>query len=80
MHRARESVKSSLRQQVEAERAALAAKAAREEAQQVRRAAYFMKLARRDGRRLLWGDMAPSCRAAASNFGFTRGMWNQWDS
>ena len=77
MHRAREDVKSSLEQQLEAERAALAEKAAQEKAVQARRAAYAMKLARRAGKEILWDDMAPSCCDAASEFGFMRGMWNQ---
>ena len=80
LHRAREDVKSSLEQQLEAERAALAEKAAQEKAVQARRAAYAMKLARRAGKEILWDDMAPSCCDAASEFGFMRGMWNQRDS
>ena len=40
----------------------------------------FLRLARRDGKALLWDDLAPSCRAAASEFGFMRGMWDQRDS
>ena len=80
LHRARESVKSSLEQQLEEERAALAAKAAREEALRARRAAYAMKLARRSGKDPSWEEMAPSCRAAASAFGFMRGMWEQRDN
>ena len=39
-----------------------------------------MKLMRQHGRAILWGEMAPLCRAAASAFGFMRGMWDQCDS
>ena len=80
LHRARESIGKSLEQQLEAEKAALAKKAAREEALEARRAAYAMKLARRAGNSISWQEMAPSCRAAASAFGFMCGMWDQCDT
>ena len=80
LHRARETIGKSLEQQLEAERAALAKKAAQEEALEARRAAYAMKLARRAGNSISWEEMAPSSRAAASAFGFMRGMWDQRDS
>jgi hypothetical protein len=74
-------VQRSLQQQVEAEQAALAKKAALEAELETRRAAYFMRRARRDRKAVLWDEMAPSCRAAASEFGFfMRGMWDQRDS
>ena len=78
--RARADVQRSLEQQVEAEQAALAEKAALEAKLEARKAAYFMRRARRDRKAVLWGEMAPSCLAAASEFGFMRGMWDMRDS
>ena len=63
LHRAREQVQHSLDEQVEAEAAALAESAALEAKLEARRAAYFMRRARRDGKRVLWEEMPPSCRA-----------------
>ena len=39
-----------------------------------------MRLARRARKAVLWDEMAPSCRAAASEFGFRGCMWDKWDS
>ena len=39
-----------------------------------------MQRKRRNGKRVLWDEMPPRCRAAATEFGFLRGMWDQWDS
>ena len=81
-HRAREEVQGSIESQVEAERAALAEKVEREAQLQAMRARHHMRWARREGRVIPWEDLAPSCRAAASKFGFMRGMWthNHCDS
>ena len=80
MHRARESVSKSLEQQLEAERMALAKEAVQQEAMQAQRGAKAMKLARCAGKNIVWDEMAPSCRAAASVFGFMRGMWDKRQS
>ena len=78
--RARADVQSSLDEQVEAEQAALAEKAALEAKLEARRAAYFMRCKRRDGKGVVWDEMPSTCRAAATEFGFMRGMWDQFDS
>ena len=68
-YRARARVQKDLDKQVAAEKAALVAEAAA-----------AMKQARRRRKPIMWEDMAPSCRAAATQFGFMRGMWNRRDS
>ena len=78
LRRARSEVERGLDEQVEAERAALAEKAALAAKQEVRRAAFFMRQARRGGKRLLWDEMGPSCRKAAREFGFIRRAWDRW--
>ena len=78
--RARSDVQRSLDQQVEAEQAVLAEKAAREARLEASRAASFMRWKRHDGKSVLWDEMGASCRAAASQFGFMRGLWNMRDS
>ena len=71
--------------EAEAQAARLAEAAAAQQAtaaayKEARRAAWAMKKARQEQRAMLWDDLHPSCRAAASKFGFMRGIWNHRNS
>ena len=80
VHRARDSVQKKMAKQVAAEDEVLARRAAIEAAKEAGRAAFNMRLARRQDKRTLWAQMAPSCREAAGRFGFMPGMWDHLDT